>query len=177
MMCLTKEGTICLLLRKLHRLWGSECHLVPAKQCDASCAMMHAVPCCAVMCHTVPCCAVLMIDSLEELQAAVGFVPQDEDEPFSPSKHKAGSRKRKARSATQEAECEDRDHWEECSACQHWVNLGKGREGLHGVCEQCGGEVRWREHEQVQSWIQCDACGRWRTVPDTVLRQVLIQTY
>ena len=134
---------------------------------------MQAVPC--AMMHA--CCAVLMIDSREQLQAAFVFVPQDEDEPFSPSRRKAGSRKRKARAANQEAECEDRDHWEECSACQHWVNLGKGREGLQGLCEQCGGEVRWRGHHQVQSWIQCDACGRWRTVPDTVLRQVLMQTH
>ena len=57
------------------------------------------------------------------------------------------------------------------------MNLGKGKEGLQGVCEQCGGEVRWRGHEQVQSWIQCDACGRWRTVPDTVLRQVHMQVH
>ncbi|DBA75057.1 TPA: hypothetical protein ACH3X1_010392 [Trebouxia sp. C0004] len=107
--------------------------------------------------------------------AAVLDDVQDEDEPFSPSKRKAGSRKRKAGSANQEAECEDRDHWEECSACQHWVNLGKGREGLQGLCEQCGGEVRWRGHQQVQSWVQCDACGRWRTVADTVLRDIEAQ--
>ena len=150
---------------------------MPAKRCSACSAMMYACcamlyACCAMM-HA--CCAMLMMDSWNRLQAAVLFVPQDEDELFSPSKRNAGSRKRKAQLANQEAECEDRDHWEECSACQHWVNLGKGREGLQGVCEQCGGEVRWRSHEQVQSWIQCDACGRWRTVPDTVLRQVHMQ--
>ena len=148
---------------------------MPAKQCNACCAMchdkcMHAVPCRTMLCHAED-------KHLGKIASSSCFVPQDEDEPFSPNKRKAGSRKRKAQSATQEAECEDRDHWEECSACQHWVNLGKGREGLQGVCEQCGGEVRWRGHQQVQSWIQCDACGRWRTVPDTVLRQVHMQTH
>ena len=91
---------------------------------------------------------------------------------ISTAKGKAGKRKRKAQSALEEEECEEREHWEECTACHHWVNLGKGREELKGTCEQCGGEVKWREHEAVQSWIQCDACGRWRTVPDTVLRRV-----
>jgi len=138
------------------------CHVVPC------CAMRYA--CCAMLCHADD-------RQLGRIASSSCFVPQDEDEPFSPSTRKAGSRKRKARSANQEAECEDRDHWEECSACQQWVNLGKGREGLQGVCEQCGGEVRWRGHEQVQSWIQCDACGRWRTVPDTVLRQVHMEAH
>ena len=104
-------------------------------------------------------------------------VLQDEDEPVTPGKRRTGGRKRKGRSAVPEAECSDRDHWEECAACQHWVNLGKGgqgQEGLQGRCEHCGGQVEWKGHEEVQSWIQCDACGRWRTVPDTVLRQVVV---
>lgn len=83
---------------------------------------------------------------------------------------KASSRKRKARPGNEEVECEERDHWEECQACQQWVNLGRGRGELQGRCEQCGGDVRWQGHKELQSWIQCDACGRWRTVPDTVLR-------
>ena len=99
-------------------------------------------------------------------------VLQEEDEPVTPGKRRTNSRKRKGRAAAPEAECKDRDHWEECAACQQWVNLGRGQGGLHGRCEQCGGQVEWKGHEEVQSWIQCDACGRWRTVPDTVLRQV-----
>lgn len=95
-----------------------------------------------------------------------------QEEQVSTGRGKGGSsHKRKARPVNEEAECEDRDHWEECSACQHWVNLGKGSAELQGSCDQCGAGVRWQGHEEVQSWIQCDTCGRWRTVPDTALRQ------
>ena len=81
-------------------------------------------------------------------------------------------RKRKVRAAPDEEECEDRDHWEGCLGCQQWVNLGKGRHALSSTCQACGTLVTWQGHQELQSWVQCDACGRWRTVPDTTLRQV-----
>ena len=99
-------------------------------------------------------------------------VPQHDDDDSSDSDRAVtmSRRKRKAQAAKEEEECEDRDHWEECSGCQQWVNRGKGRGALQGGCGQCGGVVAWQGHQELQSWIQCDACGRWRTVPDSLLR-------
>ncbi|KAL3133730.1 hypothetical protein ABBQ32_008220 [Trebouxia sp. C0010 RCD-2024] len=90
-------------------------------------------------------------------------------EPFS----KVSRRKRKVRAAPDEEECEDRDHWEGCPGCQEWVNLGRGRQpALSSVCHGCGTLVTWQGHQELQSWVQCDACGRWRTVPDSTLRNI-----
>lgn len=85
-------------------------------------------------------------------------------------KKQRGSKKRKAAASRSEEECKDRDHWEECTACHQWVNLGKGTGHLLGTCQGCGADVAWQGHEALQSWVQCDACGRWRSVPDHVLR-------
>ncbi|KAL3143278.1 hypothetical protein ABBQ38_002121 [Trebouxia sp. C0009 RCD-2024] len=86
---------------------------------------------------------------------------------------KMSRRKRKVRAAPDEEECEDRDHWEGCPGCQEWVNLGKGGQAaLSSVCHGCGTLVTWQGHQELQSWVQCDACGRWRTVPDSTLRNI-----
>lgn len=61
-----------------------------------------------------------------------------------------------------------------CTGCRQWVNLGKGQGQLLGSCHSCGAEVVWRGHAQLQSWVQCDACGRWRSVPDHTLRYSLL---
>ena len=96
--------------------------------------------------------------------------PAEVEEATKATRTKKGSRKRRAGAVRSEAECEDRDHWEECTACQQWVNLGKGQGQLQGTCGGCGAVVAWQGHAALQSWVQCDACGRWRSVPDHILR-------
>ena len=96
--------------------------------------------------------------------------PEEVREAVKANIRKKSRRKRKAGAVKCEAECDDRDHWEECTACQQWVNLGKGQGQLQGMCGGCGAVVAWQEHAKLQSWVQCDACGRWRSVPDHILR-------
>lgn len=112
----------------------------------------------------------LKVESQLTKQFAQGAT-DEEDLTVQASKGRSkASRKRKAGVSRSELECKDRDHWEECKVCHQWTNLGKGQGHLEGACQGCGATVTWQSPEALQSWVQCDACGRWRSVPDHVLR-------
>lgn len=44
----------------------------------------------------------------------------------------------------------------------------------HMPCAGCGADVVWRGHTLTQGWIQCDDCGRWRTLQTNQLRCVQV---
>ena len=59
------------------------------------------------------------------------------------------------------------DHCTGCCACI-WP-CGQ-RMGL--LCSWCLLQVRKQAHDDLQSWVQCDECGKWRTVPPAVLAAI-----
>ena len=48
--------------------------------------------------------------------------------------------------------------WEACGACGFWVNLGRAD---CVACALCGAEVGKADHNDFESWAQCDECGKW----------------
>lgn len=97
------------------------------------------------------------------------------DPQYHPKRKRQPPQRRSRGAADDDQECAslslERDAWEECTACQLWVNLGRPNAALDGgelaapsgVCPGCSGRVEWRGHTDTQEWIQCDDCGRWRT--------------
>lgn len=101
------------------------------------------------------------------------YVPQ-KSKNYAPRRRSTGTKRARGGDATSPPGVAtepalDRDIWEECR-CGEWVNLGRPQQGpagqltvSDGRCPQCRRDVQWRGAGALQTWIQCDDCGRWRS--------------
>jgi hypothetical protein len=64
--------------------------------------------------------------------------------------------------------------WEECVPCARWVVVADGPDGAP-ICADCRGPVTLTEGAALESWVQCDACGKWREVSKGALRALAAQ--
>ena len=66
----------------------------------------------------------------------------------------------------------DAPRWEECPFCARWVVVHLSVPGATSVggatCSECGRGVALTQGAS-QGWVQCDACGKWRSVAPAVL--------
>ncbi|BDA46570.1 hypothetical protein COCOBI_09-0220 [Coccomyxa sp. Obi] len=64
-------------------------------------------------------------------------------------------------------------HWEECMHCNEWVELGVETADCEGTaCPSCGEQVARKQYKEVECWVQCDACGKWRSIAQCLLNEV-----
>ncbi|KAK9919052.1 hypothetical protein WJX75_009029 [Coccomyxa subellipsoidea] len=64
-------------------------------------------------------------------------------------------------------------HWEECTQCSTWVELGmEAADNAGRPCPSCGEQVHRKRYDELESWVQCDACGKWRSIARCLLREV-----
>jgi hypothetical protein len=54
------------------------------------------------------------------------------------------------------------------------VDLGRGDEEGPALqpCPACGLQVQRQAHGELQSWIQCSTCGKWRAIAPDLLSEV-----
>ncbi|CAL8471179.1 g10721 [Coccomyxa elongata] len=64
-------------------------------------------------------------------------------------------------------------HWEVCMQCNTWVELGPGSPECEGkACPSCGEQVNRKQYKELECWVQCDACGKWRSIAQCLLKEV-----
>ncbi len=61
------------------------------------------------------------------------------------------------------------DRWEQCRNCGEWTSLGQAPEQK---CLACSAPVVRQSHRELQYWILCEDCGKWRATTAEIARQV-----
>jgi hypothetical protein len=98
----------------------------------------------------------------------------------------AGSEKKKHRRSSDQAPAEpseeggelDAQRWEPCLFCARWVVVSfppPGEASQGPSCADCGKPIALTEGQPMEAWVQCDDCGKWRSLPRHQLRALAEQ--